>query len=183
MSTTYPIHNIASAPEKSRQSLTELQQAFGMLPNIAGALAESPVLINGLWGLFQQVHGGNFSEADIQVLLLTNAVTNRCAWAVAFHSFLARQQGIAAADVDAVRGRGLPADPRAAALSTLARTLIEQRGQLGDADRAAFIAAGFGRDAILEVVAVVAASTITNYGANVAQPPLEEMFQAYAWQP
>lgn len=182
MTITYPVHDIDSAPAQSRPALQQLQQAFGMLPNIAGALSGSPVLINGLWGLFQQVHGGNFSESDIQVLLLTNAVTNRCAWAVAFHSFLARQQGIAQAEVDAIRRRGLPSDPRAAALSALARTLIDKRGALDDDDKSAFAAAGFPREAILEVVAVVAASTITNYGANVARPPLEAMFQEHAWQ-
>jgi len=33
------------------------------------------------------------SEAQIQTLLLTNAVTNACAWAVAFHSVLALKEG------------------------------------------------------------------------------------------
>ncbi|HEX4365723.1 MAG TPA: hypothetical protein VH023_02790, partial [Rhodopila sp.] len=72
----FPVHTIASAPEQSRPALEALQAAFGMVPNIAGAMATSPVLINSLVGLFQRVHGGSFSEAQIQVLLLTNAVTN-----------------------------------------------------------------------------------------------------------
>jgi hypothetical protein len=31
------------------------------------------------------------------------------------------------------------------------------------------------------VIAVTAASTITNYTANVTDPPLEKQFQAHAW--
>jgi hypothetical protein len=31
------------------------------------------------------------------------------------------------------------------------------------------------------VIAVVAASTITNYTSNVTQPPVEAAFEAYAW--
>jgi hypothetical protein len=46
---------------------------------------KSPVLANSLLGLFQNVHGGSFTEAEIRVLLLTNAVTNSSSWAVAFH--------------------------------------------------------------------------------------------------
>jgi hypothetical protein len=67
-----------------------------MVPNIAGAMATSPVLINSLVGLFQRVHGGSFTEAQIQTLLLTNAVTNACAGAVAFHSNLQGMSGRAA---------------------------------------------------------------------------------------
>jgi hypothetical protein len=32
-------------------------------------------------------------------------------------------------------------------------------------------------------VAVSAASTITNYTLSIAEPPLEPMFQEYAWRP
>ena len=96
----FPIHTIESAPEQSRPSLEALQGAFGIIPNIAGAMATSPVLIGSLVGLFGKVHGGSFSEEQIQVVLLTNAVTNACSWAVAFHSFLAVKEGVDAAETD-----------------------------------------------------------------------------------
>jgi hypothetical protein len=60
--TNFPVHTIDSAPEPSRQALRSLQAAFGMIPNIAGAMATSPVLINSLVGLFGNVHGGSFTE-------------------------------------------------------------------------------------------------------------------------
>ena len=53
-----------------------------MIPNIAGVMATSPVLINSLVGLFGNVHGGTFTEAQVQTVLLTDAVTNGCMWAV-----------------------------------------------------------------------------------------------------
>jgi hypothetical protein len=76
----FPIYSLESAPEQSKPALNGLAQAFGMVPNIAGAIAGSPKLINGLVALFGQAHGGNFSEAHVQVLLLTNAVTNGATW-------------------------------------------------------------------------------------------------------
>lgn len=177
----FPIHSIESAPKQSRQSLEALQGAFGIVPNIAGAMATSPVLIDSLVGLFGKVHGGSFSENQIQIVLLTNAVTNACAWAVAFHSFLAVKTGVDAADVDAIRERQTPKDAKNAALSVLARTLIEKRGHLDDQDVSAFLGAGFDNNHLLEVIAIIAASTITNYTGNVTHPPLEEAFQAYCW--
>jgi hypothetical protein len=62
----FPIYTIESAPEQSKAALQNLKAAFGMVPNIAGAMATSPVLINSLVGLFQRVHGGSFTEAQIQ---------------------------------------------------------------------------------------------------------------------
>ena len=177
----YPVQTIESAPEESQPAIGQLQKVFGFVPNLIGALSNSPVLLNSLVGLFQRVHGGNFSEPEIQILLLTNAVTNSCSWAVAFHSSLALQQGIDRADVQAIRERRLPGNPRYAALSRFARTLIEQRGHLKNEDLATFIEAGFNSELVLEVIAVSAASTITNYGGAITNPPLESVFQEHAW--
>ncbi|MDX7954015.1 carboxymuconolactone decarboxylase family protein [Lichenihabitans sp. Uapishka_5] len=179
----YPVHTMATAPEASQPSLHALQSAFGFIPNIAGAMATSPVLSSSLVGLFGNVHGGSFTEPQIQVLLLTNAVTNEAEWAVAFHTTLALQQGLTPADVDAIRSARLPNDPAFAALSRLARTLIEKRGRLDVTDSAAFLQAGFTEEDLLEVIAVTAASTITNYTANVTKPPLEPAFRDHAWHP
>jgi alkylhydroperoxidase family enzyme len=153
-----------------------------MLPNIAGAMATSPVLINSLVGLFGKVHGGSFTEAQVQTVLLTDAATNASAWAVAFHTALALKEGLDPADVQAIRDGRLPRDSKLAALSALARTMIEMRGRLEDQDVDRFIAAGFGKDHALEVVAIVAASTITNYTGSITKTPLEAQFQEHAWQ-
>ncbi len=180
---TFPVHTIESAPEQSKPSLASLQQAFGIIPNIAGAMATSPVLVASLVAVFSKVHSGSFSEAQIQTVLLTNAVTNAAEWPVAFHTTLALKEGLDPADVKTVRQRGVPKDKKLAALSTLARTLIEKRGHISERDADAFIAAGFGKDHLLEVVAIVAASAITNYTASITNPPLEAAFQEHAWRP
>ena len=177
----FPINTLDNAPEKSASALRSLQSAFGFLPNIAGAMSTSPVLIDSLVGLFGNVHGGSFSELQIQVVLLTNAVTNRATWAVAFHSFLAEQAGVSAQDIEAIRSGRAPQDATLGALSTLAKTLIEKRGRISDDDGERFLAQDFGRDHMLEVIAIVAASTITNYTANVIEPALEAKFAPYTW--
>jgi len=180
--TDFLIHTLQSAPERSQPALNQSQSAFGMIPNIAGAIATSPVLINGLVGLFGNVHGGSFTEAQLQIILLTYAVTNGSPWAVAFHTALALKEGIDPADVEAIREGRLPKDAKFAALSGLAKTMIEKRGRLDGDDIDRFLAAGFGKDHLLEVIAAVAASTITNYTGSIAKPPLEAPFQEHAWK-
>jgi AhpD family alkylhydroperoxidase len=177
----FPVYTVDSAPDASKPALRGMQAAFGIIPNIAGVMATSPVLIDSLVGLFGRVHGGSFTEAQIQTLLLTNAVTNACSWAVAFHTALALKEGLDPMEVDTIRAGRSPKDNKLGALSNLARTLIEKRGRIGDQDAEHFLAAGFGKDHLLEVIAVVAASAITNYTGNVTNPPLEAPFQGHAW--
>jgi alkylhydroperoxidase family enzyme len=178
----YPVHTIASAPEKSKPALEQLQKVFGILPNLPAVIANSPKLVNALVGLFAQVHSPGLSEAENQIVLLTDAVTNSSAYAVAFHTTLALQQGIDSEETSAIREGHLPRDKRFAALSNLAKTLIEKRGHLSEQELDSFIAAGFTKEQVLEVIAIVAASTITNYTGTIANPPLEDAFLEHAWR-
>lgn len=177
----YPVLSIESAPQASRPLLTQLQQTFGLIPNIAGVMAGSPTLLQGFVPLFSAVHAGSFSEAQIQTLLLTNAVTNQSVWPVAFHSALALKNGVSADDVKALRAGRAPHDQELSALANLTRALIQQRGQLEDAQISAFTSAGFLPQQVLEVIAVLAASIMTNYSAHLGKPPLEPQFQVHAW--
>ena len=179
---TYQIYTIASAPEKSRPALEQLQQAFGVLPNLAAVISNSPKLVTALVAVFQQVHSSSLTEPELQIVLLTNAVANSSAYAVAFHTTLALQQGIRSEETSAIREGHLPKDRRFAALSNLAKTLIEKRGHLSEQELNSFIAAGFTKEQVLEVIAIVAASTITNYTGTIANPPLEDAFQEHAWR-
>ena len=178
----FPVYTIESAPGDSKPALRDVRTRFGMIPNLAGAMALSPVLIKSFVPIFDQVHGGSFTEQQIQTVLLTDAVTNASAWAVALHTALGLKAGLNAADVEAIRAGRLPSDKKLAALSTLARTLIEKRGRLDESDIGRFLEAGFNKTLLLEVITIVAASTITNYTGSVTNPPLEDWLQSHAWK-
>jgi alkylhydroperoxidase family enzyme len=62
---------------------------------------------------------------------------------------------------------GRAADAKTAAALTFALKLVEQRGQVGDADVQALRAAGFDDGEIVEILAHVALNLFTNY-VNVA---------------
>ena len=109
---TYQIHTIASAPEKSRPVLEQLQQAFGFIPNLAAAIANSPKLLTAFAAVFQEVHSSSLTEQEIQIVLLTDAVTNSCEYAVAFHTALALKAGVGSEETGAIRARQAPGDRR-----------------------------------------------------------------------
>jgi alkylhydroperoxidase family enzyme len=176
------VHTIESAPEKSKQPLQVLQRRFGYIPNVAATMAESPVLINAFIGGFGSFHGGSFSESEKQALLLTNAVTLKCPWTVAFHSAEALKEGVSESDVKAIRDARLPKDAKYAALSGMAKALIEKRGNVTDADVEKFTSAGYAEVQILEVINGIGISTMAATTANMAGTPVEDRFQGQAWR-
>jgi AhpD family alkylhydroperoxidase len=177
----YQVHTIESAPQKSQAALQGLKQSVGLVPNLAATMAESPTLVNSFVAVFGNFSSGSFSGAEKQVLLLTNAVVNRCTWAVAFHSTLALQEGAPSAAVQAIRDGRLPDGIKLAALSRYTKALIEQRGHMSDNDLENFKAAGYTPAQAFEVIAGLAISTMANYAGNIANPPLEALFAPQAW--
>jgi alkylhydroperoxidase family enzyme len=175
---TFRIHTLDSAPEGSRQGLQALQKNFGFIPNAAATMANSPVLLNAFIAAFGSFHGGAFAEADKQALLLTNAVALNCAWTTAFHSTLALKTGVAPSDVAAIRDGRMPADRKSAAVSALARALIDRKGHGAEAELASFLDAGHAQAQVLEVIAAIAISTMAALTATIADTPIEDMFKA-----
>lgn len=177
----FPLHTIESAPENSKPTLQALTQKFGFLPNVMATMANNPVLLNGFAASFGSFHGGSLDECEKQTLLLTNAVTIKCPWTVAAHSTFALEDGMSEADVNAIRGGKLPATPKYAALSSIAKALIEKRGNVSDADIERFTSGGYSREQIFEVITSIGISTMAATTTNMAGTPVEDRFKAQSW--
>jgi alkylhydroperoxidase family enzyme len=177
----FSVLTIESAPEKSKQSLQGLKQKFGFIPNVAATMANSPVLINAFVSAFVNFHGGSFNESEKQVVLLTNAVTLKCPWTVAFHSTMAIQAGVPEDNVQAIRGGMPPSDSKYAALSGMAKGLIEKRGSVMQSDIGKFTFAGYSENQILAVITGIGISTMAATTGNMAGMPVEDLFGANTW--
>lgn len=178
----FTIHTIETAPEGSKQTLQGLKQNFGFIPNAAATMAGSPSLINAFVSSFGSFQSGTLSEHEKHVVLLTNAVTLKCAWTTAFHSTITLKAGVAQEAVDAIRSGKPPADQKLAALSNLAKALIERKGHSAEGDVARFLAAGYTQTQVLEVIAGIAVSTMAATTASLADTPVEDLFKAQVWK-
>jgi AhpD family alkylhydroperoxidase len=177
----FPVHTIDTAPAGSRDTLRQVRDMLGMIPNLAAVMAESPTLVRGFFALRDIYAQGTLTGAEIQVLSIANAVENDCGWCVAFHSAMALKEGVAPASVTALRAGDAPAEPRDAALAGLTRSLIRNRGKAGSRELDAFYAAGYTPAQALEVVLGIAFSTMANFAGHFANVPLDEPFKAQAW--
>ena len=177
----FPIHTVDSAPTASRSPLLGLQQAVGMIPNLAAGMAGSPALLTAFLTTRDIYSKSTFSGAEIQVLSIVAAVENDCGWCVAFHSLMARKEGVAEDVVAALREGRSPADARLAALSAFARAMVRNRGAVGRAELDRFVAAGYSPESALDVVVGMAFSLMANYAGHLINPTLDTPFQPFAW--
>jgi uncharacterized peroxidase-related enzyme len=179
--TTFDVHTTESAPDGARAALRELEGTVGLIPNLAAAMAESPTLIRAFVTLRGIYQSGSFSPIEREVIAITNAVANRCAWCVAAHSTFARKANLPPDALEALRAGRAPADPRLRALSDFAREMTTTRGRLEEADLEAFLAAGFTKAQALEVIVGVAVSVLANYANHLVDAPLDEFLRPQAW--
>ncbi len=178
----FPIHTTTTAPEGSREAMRNLAASAGFVPNLAAAMAESPELLTGFLAAMEIYQRGTFTPGEIQVLSLTAAYENDCAWCMAFHTTMAFKEGVAVESVEALRAGRPPAEPRLRALSDFARAMVRARGAVTADDLESFYQAGFTKAQAMEVVLGMAFSLMANYAGHLADVPLDEPFQPHAWE-
>jgi alkylhydroperoxidase family enzyme len=66
-------------------------------------------------------------------------------------------------------------------LAAFSRAVVEQRGWVSEAEQEAFLAAGFTPRQLLDVVAIAALKTLSNYVNHLAHTPLDPAFEAHRW--
>ena len=96
-----------------------------------------------------------------------------CEYCTAGHTYLSRQAGVPEQAIHAIRDGGTIEDARLEALRAFTTAVVSHRGHVGDGAVDAFLAAGFTKAQVLEVVTVVATKTISNYTNHLTHTPLE----------
>ena len=174
-------HSIETAPERSGPGLRAAEQTLGFIPNMMGVLAESPAALDA----YQAVQGAfatsSFATAEQHFLALVISVVNGCTYCVPVYSGLSAKAGIDQEVIDAVRDGGPINDKRLSVLRDFTVAVVEKRGRVGEEELDAFLAAGFTKAQVLEVIIAAAFKLISNYTNHIADIPLDDLFQPLIW--
>ena len=179
--TRLTVHTPDTAPEGSRAFIDTVISNNGFLPNMIGVLANAPTALE----MYQEVGAINgrtsLSAGEREVVQITAAVTNGCGFCVAGHTALTRKKKLLPDEVvEALRGTNAINDPKLQQLAQFTLAVMEHKGNVPDADLAAFHAAGYSEQQALEVVLGVALATLCNYSNNLARTPINPELQPYA---
>ncbi len=178
---SFPVHSLATAPEASRPLLEAARQTYGFVPNLLGVLAESPAALGAYLGIAGALDRARLTPAEQQIVAIAVSAENGCSYCVAAHSTMAAMVKAPAAAVDAARKR-LPMDDRKLeALRRFAVAVVRARGRVSDGELKTFQEAGYDRGHALDVFALVALKTLSNYVNHVADTPLDDAFAPQRW--
>jgi len=156
----------ASANASVQPTLDQIKGAFGVVPNMFKAVANSQAALQSMWGSFGALGGGTIGAKLGEQIAVAVADRNACNYCLAAHTVLGQKAGASAAEM-AESQAGRSADPQTEAALRFAIKVVENRGAMTAADVQALRAAGFDDEAIVEILAHVALNLFTNY-VNVA---------------
>lgn len=179
--TDFATHTIASAPDAARPLLEGAKKAYGFVPNLLGTMAEAPALLEGymtLAGIFDKT---DLSETERQIILMTNNRLNGCVYCMAAHTTISQMAGVDSSVIEALRANTPIADAKLEALRQFAIVINETRGWPTEAAVADFIAAGYTRQNVLEVVLGTSLKVMSNYTNHIAETEVDGAFAANAW--
>jgi uncharacterized peroxidase-related enzyme len=154
-------------PEGSRPMVEAVKTKLGMAPNLIRTLAHSPAALGAYLGMSEKLSGASLSAAEREQVALAVAQANGCGYCLSAHTLMANGAGVSPeAQTAARQGEGSP-------LVALARKVTLTRAQLDDKDVANARAAGLTDAQIIEVLALVALNTLTNYVNHVAATDID----------
>ncbi len=179
----FDIHTKETASTESAELLAAAEKAYGFIPNLLAVMAESPATIKAYMTIGQLFDESTFSATERQIVILTASRFNECDYCMAAHSVVARMQKVPADVIEAIRNDQPIDDGRLEALRAFTRAAVEQRGWLPTRDIANFLAAGYTKAQVLEVILGISFKTLSNYVNHVTETPLDDAFATQAWTP
>ena len=164
--------SIEQADLATLATLNAVKAQIGMIPNLFATLAKSPTALTGLLGLNQTIAAGTLSASEREIVALATSQANSCQYCVSAHTLLGKNAGLSLEQVKAARSAPLGTD-RTSAIAAFAKALIEQRGHVSPEALDQCKAGGLSEADLLEIIANVVASTLTNYTNNVARTAID----------
>jgi uncharacterized peroxidase-related enzyme len=170
---------IATAPDASKPVLANIEKAYGFIPNLMATFANNPTVLQGYIALDAAYEEGSFTPKERQIILLAASVENHCSYCAAAHSTVAKGALHTPADViSAIRENTPVPDAKIDALVTLVKEIVRERGYAKEQTIQNFIAAGYRKEQVMELLLGIALKTISNYLDHISPAPIDQAFAA-----
>jgi uncharacterized peroxidase-related enzyme len=170
---------IANAPAGSKSTLEGVQKAFGFIPNLIGVFANSPEMLKGYLALDAEYNKTSFTPQERTFALLAASLENECGYCTAAHSTVAKTfLKVPAETVAAIRAGESTGNKKTDAMISLVRELVSKRGHASPEAIENFLAVGYTKTQVMELLMAVALKTISNYLDHISPAPLDAAFQS-----
>lgn len=172
MSERIPLLDPTNALAPVSDTFAAVKAKIGMVPNLYRVMGQSPAALNAYLAIGAALESASLELPLREKLALAISQKNGCAYCLSAHSVIAKMAGVPAEAIREARA-GRAAAGREEAAVALAVSLVEKRGWIDDEELAAVRAKGLTDGEILEVVALVAQTTFSNYTNHLAHTPID----------
>lgn len=152
-------NDIASTEQKAL--FDAIKAELGVVPNFLRIFANSPVALSSFLGLYGVAKQGSLDLATRERIALAIAQQNSCEYCLSAHTTLGKNAGLSADEISANRA-GSSQDAKAAVAVRLARSLMENLGEITTAELIEARNAGFSESDIVEIITHVGLNMLTN---------------------
>ncbi|MFZ5930404.1 MAG: carboxymuconolactone decarboxylase family protein [Pseudomonadota bacterium] len=173
-------HTDKSAPAGAAEILAKVKERYGFIPNLAAYVAESPIVLEAVMNLAGAYDKTSLTPQEQQIVLLTVSALNGCSYCRTVHTGLGRMANIDERTLKATIALEPLADSKLDALRDFTRKIVDERGMVKEQDIQSFLAAGYTKAQVFEVVMGVAMKTLTNYCNHLADAKPNDEFIAMA---
>lgn len=177
----FQIHTLETAPEATQDALKIVQQNNGFIPNLIGVLANAPTALETYRTVGAINQRNSLTPTEREVVQITAAVENGCAFCVAGHTAISiKQIKMPDALLQALRQATEITDPKLDVLAKFTLAVIRTKGKVGETILNDFLNAGYSTQNALDVVLGVSLASLCNYANNLAETPINPELQPYA---
>jgi len=160
------------APAASKPVLDAIYQKLGVVPNLFRLIGSSPAALEA-FAAFQGGLSNTLNDKLRERIALAVAQVNGSDYCLSAHSYLATNFAKLPPDEIALNRKGASKDAKAEAAIIFAMKVTERRGHVSDADIEDVRLAGYNDAQIVDIIALVAASSFTNYLNGVAKTDID----------
>ena len=141
--------------------------------------ANNPTVLEGYLALGAVFEKGAFTPRERQIILLAVSLENNCHYCAAAHSQIAKGLLNTPPEVVAAVHNNLAVpDVKLNALVSLVRELVRERGYAKDKSIQKFLAAGYKKEQVMELLLGIALKTISNYLDHISPTPFDMLTNA-----
>ncbi|SNT76100.1 carboxymuconolactone decarboxylase family protein [Paracoccus seriniphilus] len=180
--TDFQRYDATNAPEASLPLIEKSQKAFGRLPGLHAVMAGSPALLEGYQVLHRLFAEETAFDADEKtVVWQTINVYHECHYCVPAHTGIAKMMGVSDEISNALRDETPLPNAKLEALRDFTLAMLDSRGNPSEEQMQAFLDAGYEQRHVLDIILGLAQKVMSNFTNHVAQTPVDEVMQKFAW--
>jgi uncharacterized peroxidase-related enzyme len=182
MMVKFQCHTIQTAHPASAPLLEMAKAKFGFVPNLLGGLAESPTALKAYLTLGELVATSSLTVKEQNILMLTVSQANDCVYCMSAHTAIAKMAKLDDGDISALCNDRPLADQKSEDLRKFCQAVVHKRGWVSAHEVETFLAAGYTRGALLDVLTVVSMKTLSNYANHILKIPVDPQFAETKWR-